>query len=67
MIENAVGQIEEAEEGTILKFASCAAEYVLIGLNTITCQSDGTWSTAPQCVKYGESLAAILCFFIFLG
>ena len=63
MIENSVGPIREAEEGTMLKFASCAAEYVLIGSNTITCQSDGDWSTTPQCVKYGESLAALLCLF----
>ena len=63
MIENSVGPIREAEEGTIVKFASCAAEYALIGPNTITCQSDGSWSATPQCVKYGESLAAILCLF----
>ena len=48
------GDWTAASTGTTVTI-ECAANHVLVGSATLTCQDDGTWSSdTPQCVTIGK-------------
>ena len=46
-------------EGTEIKIR-CLAGFSVIGLSLVTCQSDGSYSSIPECREIGEDATILI-------